>query len=117
MSHDSAISRPPASAGPSTAAMIGLRRSRVTMPANPPLGAIISPARPALISLRSAPAQKNSFVPVRMPTHRSSDSSRRSMPASMPWATSALTALRASGRLIFMTRTLPMTSSSTMAAP
>ncbi len=35
-SHASTISVPPASAGPSTAAMIGLTLSRVTMPPKPP---------------------------------------------------------------------------------
>ena len=37
-SHDRTISHPPARAAPSTAAMIGLVRSRLAMPAKPPLG-------------------------------------------------------------------------------
>ncbi len=56
-SHDSTISVPPASAGPSTAAMMGLVRSRVVMPPKPPR-AVESAAGLTLISLRSAPAQK-----------------------------------------------------------
>ena len=45
-SHDSTISKPPASAGPLTAAMIGLGKSRVTMPAKPPLPRAMSFASP-----------------------------------------------------------------------
>ena len=67
-SHDSTISVPPASAGPSTAAMIGLVRSRWTMPAKPPRWVASPPALPALISLRSAPAQNTGGSPVRIPT-------------------------------------------------
>ena len=58
-SHASAISQPPASAAPSTAAISGLVRGYRTMPANPPLA--VSIGCPALIALRSAPAQ-NTFA-------------------------------------------------------
>jgi hypothetical protein len=101
-SHDSVISVPPANAGPSTAAMIGLVRSRWTIPAKPPRLVASPPALPLLISFRSAPAQNTGGVPVRTPTQTSSLSSIRSMPASIPLATAAFTALRAWGRLIVM---------------
>jgi hypothetical protein len=39
--------------------MMGLVRSRVAIPANPPRAVARVPARPALISLRSAPAQED----------------------------------------------------------
>jgi hypothetical protein len=106
-SHDSTISVPPASAGPSTAAMIGFTRSRVTMPPKPPLAVLRPPAFPALISLRSAPAQNTGGSPVRMPTQMESSASIWSMASSMPLATAAFTALRASGRLILMTANGP----------
>ena len=71
-SHARQISVPPASAGPSTAAMSGLVRSRATMPANPPFAVRSWSRRPALISLRSAPAQKTGGTPVRIPTQSES---------------------------------------------
>ena len=112
-SQASTISVPPARAGPSTAAMIGLVRSRCTSPAKPPFFVIMPPGS-VVISFRSAPAQKmkplSVRAPVRMPTQASSSSSRRSMAASMPSATSLLTAFRASGRLIVMTATWPSSS-------
>ena len=112
-SQASTISVPPASAGPSTAAITGLVRSRCTNPAKPPFW-VIMPAGSTLICLRSAPAQKiqpfSVWAPVMMPTQASGSSSRRSMPASMPWATSVLTALRAVGRLMVRTATWPCSS-------
>ena len=63
-SQDKTISVPPASAGPSTAAMMGLVRSRSTMPAKPPRAVANPAALPALISLRSAPAQNAGPAPV-----------------------------------------------------
>ena len=96
----STISVPPARAGPSTAAMMGLARSRCTKPANPPLAVARPPAFPELISLRSAPAQNTGGSPVRMPTQMESSASIWSMASSIPLATAPLTALRASGRLI-----------------
>ncbi len=109
-SHDSTISVPPASAGPSTAAMIGFVRSRWTMPAKPPFLVARAPALPELISLRSAPAQKTGGTPVMIPTQVASSASMRSMASSIPWATSPLTALRASGRLMVMTANGPRCS-------
>jgi hypothetical protein len=49
-------------------------------------------------------------APVTMPIQASSSSSRRSTAASMPSATSRLTAFRASGRLIVMTAMCPSSS-------
>ena len=45
-SHDSTISKPPASAGPLTAAISGFGKSRVATPANPPLPRAMSMPRP-----------------------------------------------------------------------
>jgi hypothetical protein len=87
--------------------MSGLVRSRRAMPAKPPRAVVSSAPRPALIILRSAPAEKTGGTPVRMVTHRSSSPSTRSMAASMPFATSSLTALRAWGRLMVTTATWP----------
>ena len=63
-SHESTISNPPASAGPFTAAMIGFGKSRVTMPAKPPLPRAMSLARPCATTFRSAPAENTSPAPV-----------------------------------------------------
>ena len=109
-------SAPPARAGPSTAAMTGLARARVTNPPNPPRAVKTPSPRPACTSLRSAPAQKTGATPVKMPTHSSSSLSMRSMPSSIPAATAALTALRASGRLMVMTPQRPRRSKSTLTA-
>ena len=64
-SHDSTISKPPASAGPFTAAMIGFGKSRFTMPREAALAARdVGCARPCATTLRSAPAENTSPVPV-----------------------------------------------------
>ena len=52
-------------------------------------------------------------APVRTPTDSSVSPSSRSIAAATPWATAPLTALRASGRLMVMTRTLSLVSTST----
>ena len=109
-SQASTISVPPARAGPSTAAIIGLVRARRAMPPNPPRLVMIDGAFPAAMAFRSAPAENTDPSPVRMPTQTSGSSSSRSMADSMPWATSSLTALRASGRRIVITATGPSTS-------
>ncbi len=57
MSQASTSSVPPARAGPSTAAMTGLVRSRCTKPPKPPLAVCMPPGSVA-ICFRSAPAQK-----------------------------------------------------------
>ena len=114
-SQERAISQPPARAGPSTAAMMGFSRSRVAMPANPPRAVCRAAAWPEAMALRSAPALKTGPSPVTMPTQTSASPSSLSMAASMPEATSPLTALRASGRLMRSTATRPCCSYSTMA--
>jgi hypothetical protein len=96
---------PPASAGPSTAAISGLVRARRTSPPNPPRSVESSAASPAARALRSAPAQKTGGAPVSTPARSSSSASRRSIAASMPWATAGSMALRASGRTIVITAT------------
>jgi hypothetical protein len=113
MSQARTISVPPARAGPSTAAITGLVRSRCTKPAKPPR-AVDMPPGSTLICLRSAPAQKiqpfSVWAPVMMPTHASSSASSRSIAASRPCATSVFTALRAVGRLMVITATWPRSS-------
>jgi len=87
MSQANTISVPPASAGPSTAAITGLVRSRATNPANPPFSVIMAPGS-VLMAFRSAPAEKiqpfSVRAPVSTPTHRSSSASNWSIAASMP---------------------------------
>src|SRR6476620_731748 len=99
-----AISRPPATAKPSIAAISGFFEPRWTMPANPR-----SPTHgrsPATKALRSMPAQNALPAPVRMPPLSSGASSSSSSAAATPSASGRLTALRASGRLRVMSRTL-----------
>src|SRR3954447_5088184 len=110
-SQASAISKPPATAKPSIAAMIGLRGGPCTMPANPRCSA--NELSPATKAFRSMPAENPLPAPVRMPTCRSSSSSRRSSAAATPVAIAALTALRWSGRLSVISRTPPSASVST----
>ena len=117
-SHDKAISVPPANAGPSHAAMRGFDRSLVTMPAKPPLAVLICRACPEATNFRSAPAQNTGPRPVRIAAQILGLDSTSSSARSIPLATSPLTALRASGRLIAMTAILPEVpwiSTSTMA--
>src|SRR4051794_4112389 len=102
-SQASAISRPPAIANPSTAAISGLRAERCTMPAKP--RSATHGRSPVTNALRSMPALKPLPAPVRTPTLRSSPASRASSAAAMPSASAVLTALRASGRLRVMRRT------------
>src|SRR3954447_16148408 len=102
-SQASAISRPPATAKPSIAAISGLAGGRSAIPAKPrPSTYRLSPATNAL---RSIPAEKPLPAPVRIPACRPSSASRRSSAAASPAASAALTALRASGRLSVMSRT------------
>ena len=63
-SHASAISNPPATAVPFTAAMIGFGKSRITIPPNPPRLVVNPRESPAATIFRSAPAEKTSPVPV-----------------------------------------------------
>src|SRR3954470_9101224 len=110
-SQASAISKPPATAKPSIAAMIGLRGGPWTMPAKPRCSTnMLSPATNAF---RSMPEEKPLPAPVRVPTRRSSSSSSRSSAAPIPFAIAALTALRWSGRLSVIRRTPSSASVST----
>src|SRR5919206_974591 len=98
-----AISKPPARANPSIAAISGLRAARRVMPANPR-----SPTygrSPATNALRSMPALKPRPVPANTPTVSPSSASSASSAAATPSASARLTALRASGRLSVMSRT------------
>ena len=103
-SQASAISKPPATAKPSTAAISGLRGARCVMPAKPR-----SPTygrSPATNALRSMPAQKPLPAPVSTPTCRlvvgvERVERGRDALARARW----LTELRASGRLSVMSRT------------
>ena len=112
-SQESTISVPPATAGPSTAAIRGLVRVRRTRPAKPPRS-VESLAEPEAIALRSAPAQNDGPLPHRIPIHRSASDSRRSIAASRSSASCWLTALRASGRFSVMIATRPRTSKVTV---
>ena len=96
-----ASSQPPARAGPLTAAIQGLVRGAVTKPANPPRSVRSRWPLPLDTAFRSAPALKASLpTPVRITTQQSTSASVWVMAASSPAATSPLTALRASGRLM-----------------
>ena len=99
--------------GPFTAAMVGLNSS---MPLSNELMVGFSqkvppkvPTAPAL-SVRSAPAQNTSPAPVRMPTHASSSSRKRSQAALRSRRIAPLIALRDSGRLRVMVATWSTTS-------
>ena len=92
MSHERAISVPPARADPVMAAISGLVRSRRAIPANPPFFVDRPAPFPAEISLRSAPAQNALPTAVRMPTQTSGSDSIWSIAASIVLAISALMA-------------------------
>src|SRR4051794_36648166 len=113
-SQASAISKPPATAKPSTAAMSGLRDARCTMPAKP--RSPIHGRSPVTNALRSMPAEKPLPAPGRMPTWSSCVSSSSSSASATPWASAPLTALRASGRLSVMSRMLSRRSVRTASA-
>src|SRR3954449_3883591 len=109
-----AISKPPATAKPSTAAISGLREARWTMPAKP--RSPIHGRWPVTNALRSMPAEKPLPAPVRMPTCSSWVSSSSSRASATPCARSPLTALRASGRLSVISRMLSRRSVRTAGA-
>src|SRR5437763_1583547 len=113
-SQASAISMPPARAKPSTAAINGLREARWVKPAKPR-----SPNQadsPLTNAPRSIPALKKPPAPVSTPTESSSSSSSSSRAPATPAASAALTALRTSGRLSVINRTLPRRSVITASA-
>src|SRR3954452_8086631 len=113
-SQASTISSPPATAKPSIAAIRGLREARWTIPAKPR-----SPTHgrsPVTNALRSIPAENPLPAPVSTPTCSSGVSSSSSRASATPCASAPLTALRASGRLSVMSRTLSRRSVSTASA-
>ena len=105
MSHHSASSSPPATAWPSTAASTGLPSSRRVGPMWPSCGCSFGRrlGSPLATALRSAPAQKVPWVPVRMATSSvaSASKSRNAAASAAPVALS--TALRACGRSMLTT--------------
>ena len=101
-------SNPPASAQPSTAAIIGFRGGVSVIPHSPrPWKDGDSPRRNAL---RSIPAENTPPAPVRTPTRSSESASSSSTASLMPVATRRLRAFFACGRLIVITSTLPRRS-------
>src|SRR5215469_1531556 len=107
-SHARTNSNPPASAYPSTAAMIGFAGGCWTKPPKPRSATIgESPDRKPL---RSMPALNVPPAPVSTSTRTSGLASKSSTAAAMPRATSPLTAFLASGLLIVMTATPSPTS-------
>src|SRR5690606_34460701 len=102
-SHASAISRPPATAKPSMAAMSGLRGGLVANPPKP--RSPTTGASPCRNPLRSIPALKPGPSPRRIPRRSCGSASSSSMAAASSRATWPLTALRASGRFTEMIST------------
>ena len=116
-SHESMISKPPASAEPLTAAMRGLGKSRWVSPPKPPAAPMMAPPSPLLKALRSMPALNAlSPPPVITTTQQSGSSVSSSMKPDMATLTAPLMALRASGRLMVRMSTWPRRSRSTSSA-
>jgi len=110
-SHASISSNPPASAQPSTAAIIGFRGGVSVIPHSPrPSKEGDSPRRNPL---RSIPAENAPPAPVSTPTRSSESASSSSTASLMPVATRRLSAFFALGRLIVITSTLPRRSTIT----
>ena len=110
-SQASTISRPPASATPLMAAMMGLKV--VTPRVIPPkFQSSMTPSPWAGISVfRSAPAEKALFpAPVRIATHRLSSSRNSSQTFSSSWLCAMSSAFIASGRSIVTTARRPSRS-------
>src|SRR5262249_46337512 len=113
-SHQSASSRPPATAYPSTAAITGFdNKSRLK-----PIGPSPSSSRRSIRSgsasaLGPAPAQKIPPAPVSTATERSSSASKRRKAAARAAAVSRSIELRASNRLKVTTATSPRSSTCT----
>ena len=102
-SQASAISKPPPSAHPSTAAMSGLRTTAWVSPPNPRPGRIgVSPFANAF---RSMPALNVPPAPVSTPTDSVGSASSSSRAAASWTATSRLTAFFCAGRLMVIVRT------------
>src|SRR5438132_517551 len=123
-SHQSASSRPPATAYPSTAAMTGFPSSMRVGPMGPSPSSlithswpeIVAPRRPwpAATAFRSAPAQNVPPAPVRTATASPSSASKRRNASTSAAAVGSSTALRTSGRLMVTTATSPSVSNRTV---
>src|SRR5438552_937659 len=124
-SHQSASSRPPATANPSTAAMTGLPSSMRDGPMGPSPSSLMShspcfptaaPRRswPAATAFRSAPAQNVPPAPVRTATASISSASKRRNASTIAPAVGSSTALRTSGRLMVTTAISPSVSNRTV---
>src|SRR5436309_1014886 len=100
MSHQSASSRPPATAWPSTAAITGLLRSIRVGPRGARPSSLSFLRSPPAIALRSAPAQKVPPAPVSTATFNASSRSYAWNARVKDSAVGISTALRTSGRLI-----------------
>ena len=108
MSQASAISRPPASAQPFTAAIVGLyvRCSPRVSPPSPvatlsrTFRGVASSIHGGMKVLRSAPAEKESPVPVRIATSTASSEAKSSQVLQRSSCVSGSIAFLASGRLI-----------------
>ena len=100
MSHASAISSPPPSATPFTAAISGFQMSsRKTMPPKPPFGMRGMPC--VAVHLRSLPAEKaRSPAPVRMATQVSGSAANSSHTADSSSFAGGWSAFMTSGRLM-----------------
>src|SRR2546428_5268938 len=124
-SHQSASSRPPATAYPSTAAMTGFPSSMRDGPMGPSpsslmrLSAVVHTAAPRrswpeATAFRSAPAQNVPPAPVRTATASASSASKRRNASTSAPAVGSSTALRTSGRLMVTTATSPSVSNRTV---
>ncbi len=103
-SHHSASSRPPATQGPATAAMVGFETLIRQIPSQP--SAVSSRSK----ATRSAPAQNTPLAPVRIPTRASGSASKSFQARYKPSAVARSMALRRSGRSMVITATGPVRS-------
>src|SRR5437667_8767947 len=124
-SHQSASSRPPATAYPSTAARTGFPSSMRVGPMGPSpsslmrLSAVVHTAAPRrswpeATAFRSAPAQNVPPAPVSTATASPSSASKRRNASTSTAAVGSSTALRTSGRLMVTTATSPSVSNRTV---
>ena len=111
-SQASAISKPPAKAKPSTAAITGFLGGVSMMPPRPRPGS--SMRSPFTNALRSMPEQKCPPSPVKMPTVTVSSLSSRSMASAKACEVARSIALRMAGRQSVMTSSLPSCTTRTV---
>src|SRR5262249_32332852 len=97
-SHQSASSRPPATAYPETAAITGLSRSRRVGPIAPSPSGATRFGSPAAMALRSAPEQNVPPAPQRTAPRASGSASKARKGPARASAAARSTALRTSGR-------------------